>query len=238
MPMFPLIALDADDTLWENEIYYRQGRALFDDLLKPYALEGDVDAFVHSLEIRNLEYYGYGAIGFILSLIEAGGKLTGGRFSSRDSAALIEHLKTMLSAEVELLDGAEQVVTELAATHRLILVTKGDFRHQRRKVDRSGLAGYFERVEIVSEKSADVYQGILDANSVEPSDFLMIGNSMRSDILPVLEIGGWAVHVPNELTWVHETLDDIPQENPRFREVVRLEDVPAMVRALEAQRSW
>jgi len=235
--VFPLIAFDADDTLWENERYYREGRQLFDHLLEPYAPGVDVEAFVHELEIENLAYYGYGAAGFILSLIEAGGELTEGRFSSADNAALIAHLKRMLSAQVELLAGARQVVAELAGAHRLVLITKGDLRHQRLKVDGSGLAGFFERVEVVSEKSPGAYAGILKAEGVAPGDFLMIGNSMRSDVLPVLEIGGWAMHVPNELTWTHETLEDYPQENPRFSEAEGLEDVPARVRELEARRA-
>ena len=170
-------------------------------------------------------------------MIEAGDKLTNGRFSSQDSAALIEHLKKMLSADVKLLDGARQAVEDLAVAHRLILITKGDLRHQRTKVDHSGLASYFERIEIVSEKSPSVYRRIIAVDGIEPSDFLMIGNSMRSDILPVLEIGGWAVHVPNELTWTHETLEDFPDENPHFSEVEELAKVPELVKALEAKRS-
>jgi putative hydrolase of the HAD superfamily len=235
--VFPLIAFDADDTLWENEIYYRQGRELFDRLLEPYALQVDIEAFVHDLEIQNLEYYGYGATGFILSLIEAAGVLTEGRFSSRDSAALIEHLKHMLSTPVELLNDAKRVVGEMAKAHRLILITKGDLRHQQLKVEESGLSDYFERIEIVHEKSPEVYSRILQAAGFQPFEFLMIGNSMRSDILPVLGIGAWAMHVRNDLTWAHETLEDLPDENPRFCEVGGMADVPGMVAALEAIRS-
>jgi putative hydrolase of the HAD superfamily len=235
-PLLAVIAFDADDTLWENEVYYRRGRELFNHLLSKYPVEADVDSFVHELEIRNLEYYGYGAAGFVLSLIEAADSLTRGRFTSGDTAALIAHLKRMLSAEVELLEGAREVVTLMAESHRLILITKGALRHQRTKVEDSGLAACFERIEIVSEKNADVYRGIIDACGVEPERFLMVGNSVRSDVLPVLEAGGWALYVPNELTWAHETLEDLPLENPHFIEAARLSDVPSLIAEVETSR--
>jgi putative hydrolase of the HAD superfamily len=231
-----LIAFDADDTLWENERYYRDGRDLFFRLLSKYPVDSDVDSFVHEVEIRNLEYYGYGAVGFILSLIEAADTLTAGRFSSGDTAALIAHLKRMLSAEVELLEGAREVITQVAESHRLILITKGDLRHQRTKVDNSGLAQCFERIEIVSEKNAEVYRGILAACGVSPEGFLMVGNSVRSDVLPVLEAGGWALYVPNELTWAHETLEDLPAEDSHFIEAASLADVPALIAEIEADQ--
>lgn len=231
--MFEVIGLDADDTLWENESYYRRGRELFDRLLANYPVDLDVEAFVHDLEIRNLDAYGYGAAGFILSLIEAADALTKGRFTSQDTVRLIDHLKEMLTAKVQLLPGASELVTTLAETHRLVLITKGDLRHQRMKVDDSGLAVHFERVEIVSEKSPAVYGRIIADFNVEPGNFLMVGNSLRSDILPVLEIGAWGLYVPNELTWSHETLEDLPLHEPRFAEAATLNDVPGLVEALE-----
>jgi putative hydrolase of the HAD superfamily len=233
--MFKVIGLDADDTLWENEIFYRRGRKLFNHLLSSYPVDVDVETFVHNLEIQNLDTYGYGAAGFVLSLIEAADALTKSRFSSQDTVRLIDHLKVMLSTKVQLLEGASGLVATLAEMHRLVLITKGDLRHQRLKVDDSGLAGYFERVEIVSEKSPDVYSRIIADCGIDPGDFLMVGNSLRSDILPVLEIDAWAIYVPNELTWSHETLEDLPLHEPRFAEAATLNDVPGLVEALEAQ---
>jgi putative hydrolase of the HAD superfamily len=230
--MFELIAFDADDTLWQNEELYRMGRARFEKILAGYELRGTIDDHVDDIEIGNLKYYGYGVMGFVMSLIEASIRLTDGQISGEDLLALIALAKEMISAEVSLLDGAEQTVATLNETYPLMLVTKGDLLHQRSKIDRSGLAGYFQQVEIVSDKTPDVYANILRKHGIDPSRFVMVGNSLRSDILPVVELGGWAVHIPNHLTWSYEAVPPPSADGHRYYEVESLGQVPALIEKL------
>jgi putative hydrolase of the HAD superfamily len=230
--MIEWIAFDADDTLWENEVHYRRGRELFDHLMQAYPAVEDADQVVHRIEIANLVYYGYGAQGFILSLIEAAVELTAGAFSTQDTLALLNYLKEMLSARTELLDGAREVLEDLADDYPLALITKGDLRHQQAKVAASGLADTFKSIEVVSDKRAADYRSILEKLGLQASSFLMVGNSLPSDVIPVLELGGWAVYVPNRLTWSHEHLDSSTIDHPRFFEVGTLREVPETIRGI------
>ncbi|MGA9531788.1 MAG: HAD family hydrolase [Anaerolineales bacterium] len=230
--MFDWIGFDADDTLWQNEIHYRQARAEFEEIMAGYGQGEGVDEVVNRVELENLSYYGYGAIGFVVSLIEAGIEITNGDISAADIQRLLDLSKEMISAEAELLPGAEQLVTELSQQYPLLLVTKGDLRHQTQKVERSGLRGYFKAVEVVSEKNPDVYRKLLERHAILPDHFLMVGNSMRSDILPVLTIGGYAAHVAHSMTWDHEVAEAPYENQRRFLSVDQLSELPSAMEAL------
>jgi putative hydrolase of the HAD superfamily len=231
--MFDLIAFDADDTLWHNESLYQKVRERFSLLLKKYEIHEHINPVVDQTEIDNLHLYGYGVMSFILSLIEAGITLTQGSFRSEDVSELIKLGKEMLSAEVEVFEYTRAVLEECSQTHHLMLLTKGDLNHQHLKVNRSGLAEYFKFIEIVSDKKPETYQRILSNAGVDASRFLMVGNSIRSDIFPVLKIGGWAVYIPHDLTWVHEQMDAPHPELPRFFEIKHLGELPDLINRLE-----
>lgn len=230
--MFDLIAFDADDTLWHNESLYRMGRARFHELLAPYQLAGAIDERLDEIEVRNLQYYGYGVMSYVLSLIETAIELTGGRVSGADVSELIGLAKDMLSAEVRLFAQVEETLASLSARYPLMLVTKGDLRHQQMKVEQSGLRGYFQHVKVVSEKSTEIYRAILARRHVEASRFLMVGNSLRSDVLPVVELGGWAVYIPHDLTWSHEEIGLPDRVHERCFEVQHLGLVPGLIEEL------
>jgi putative hydrolase of the HAD superfamily len=233
---FDLIAFDADDTLWHNERSYQLGRDRFRRLLTEAGVtlgEEEVDDQVNRTELQNIRYYGYGVSSFVLSLIETAIILTGGRVNGGELQGLIDMAKQMLTEEVELFEGAREAVTALAASYPLIVVTKGDLLHQTSKVDRSGLRDRFRCVDVVSHKTADVYASILAREGVEPGRFLMVGNSLRSDILPVVELGGWAVHVPAALSWSHEDAQVPEPAKRRTFELDTLARLPGLVRHLE-----
>ncbi|HEU5151571.1 MAG TPA: HAD family hydrolase [Iamia sp.] len=208
-PEIDVVGVDADDTLWHNETYFAEAQATFVQILAPWTPEGeDVLALHDATERRNLELFGYGIKGFTLSMVETAIEVSRGEVSTSAIAELIRIGKEMLAHPVELLDGVEEAIDALAGTHRLVLITKGDLIHQETKIARSGLADRFERIEIVSEKDPATYRAVVDRMGVAPERFLMVGNSVRSDVLPVLEIGGHAVHVPYAITWSHEVVDD------------------------------
>jgi putative hydrolase of the HAD superfamily len=232
---FDVIGFDGDDTLWHNERLYRMGRDRFREVLVRAGVQGpdeEIEERINGIEIRNLKYYGYGVTSFVLSLIEASIELTDGRITGTDVQELLRLSREMLTAEVELFDDAVEAVAALAATHPLMLITKGDLLHQRAKVDQSGLADRFRFIEVVSDKTAETYTSILAKHGVEPSRFLMVGNSLRSDILPVLEIGGWAVHIPARLGWAYEDGEPPYGAAERFFTLERLRDLPALVVSL------
>ncbi len=212
MTKINLIGLDADDTLWHNERYYAETQAKFAGLLSHYQPEDWVRKQLLKTETRNIEHFGYGIKAFALSMIETAVELTDGRISGQDIGTLIEMARGMIDAKVELLEHVAETIPKLAASHKLALITKGDLLDQEKKVLRSGLAGYFQNVEIVSQKNSVVYARLLTRLSVLPENFLMVGNSLRSDILPVLELGGKAVYIPHEITWEHETAS-LPASN-------------------------
>lgn len=234
---FDLIAFDADDTLWENEAYYRRGRRTFDAILQRYGISEEAGDLVHQIEVENLEYYGYGAGGFAISLVEAAIQLTNGEVRAEDVRELLSVGKEIIGAEVELFDGVEETVEILASSYPLMLVTKGDLLHQQSKVDRSGLAPHFRFVEVVSTKVPATYTRLLADLGVKPSEFLMIGNSMKSDVLPVLDLGGCAIYLHNELTWDHESVPEADLPPGRALEVGDLREVPEAVRSLERSRA-
>jgi putative hydrolase of the HAD superfamily len=226
------IGFDADDTLWHNETLYAMSQARLRDLLAPYGDAAEIDARLYATELRNLAHFGYGVKGFTLSMIETAVELTGGRIAGGAIGEILEWGREMLAAPVELLPDVETVLTGLAARHPLLLITKGDLFDQESKLARSGLADYFRHVEIVQEKEATVYARILHKHAVEPRRFLMVGNSVRSDILPVLAIGGRAAHIPYEITWQHEAVALAQEDADGYFHLPNVAALPALVAQL------
>ncbi len=205
--MFDLIGFDADDTLWENEYLFYNAQKRLGEILKNYS-EKPNDVLLQ-VEKQNLSNYGYGIKGFILSLIETSLKLSKGKIENRYIEEFLDLGKEMLSEPVKIIDGVESTLKSLSHNHNLILITKGDLLNQEKKIKNSNLSQYFNFIEIVSEKNEQVYLNILGKYNFNPSKFLMVGNSLNSDILPVLKIGGMGLYIPHELTWDHEKVDKI-----------------------------
>lgn len=230
--MFDLIAFDADDTLWHNEKLYSMTQDKFKRLLSIYHQAEWVEQKLYEAEIRNLPYFGYGPKGFTLSMIETAIELTEGRIQGREIQEIIDFVKEMLRAEVQLLEHAEETVAKLSASHKLMIITKGDLFDQETKIARSGLAPYFKFIEIVSEKTRDSYEALLAKHKIEPQRFLMIGNSLKSDILPVVALGGQAIYIPHHLTWAHETITDQEVNPGAYYQLDHLGLLPALVETL------
>lgn len=206
-PKFDMIAFDADDTLWHSERLYAATQAQFRTLLSGYASPDQINRVLHDTEMRNLPVYGYGIKGFALSMIEAALEISGNQLRGPEIRHVLDCARQMLAAELELLDHAAEIVAQLAQTYPLMLITKGDLFDQESKIDRSGLRSYFNHIEIVSDKTLDVYAALLAKYHIDPKRFVMIGNSLRSDILPVVELGGCAIHIPYHITWAHEHVE-------------------------------
>jgi len=226
------VGLDADDTLWHNETIFRMTQARFRTLMADHAEPEFLDARLAEVERRNLALYGYGVKGFTLSLIETAMDITGGQPPGRIIADILDAGREMLRHPVEPLPGAEEAVHALAAHYTLVLITKGDLLHQEQKLAASGLGELFHGVEIVSEKDAAGYARIFARHGAGgPEQAAMAGNSLRSDVLPALEAGAYAAHIPYHITWAHETTDP-PTGHPRFTELPTIRDLPAWVEGL------
>lgn len=232
MPPLAAIAFDADDTLWHNERFFRLTQDRFATLLADFAPRGHLEDRLLAAERRNLGAYGFGIKGFMLSMIETALDVTEDRVPPQVVREIIGAGQEMLAHPIELLPHAQEAVERLAQSHRLLLITKGDLLDQERKLAQSGLGELFEGVEIVSDKSPPVYAGIFARRGIAPEAVLMAGNSLKSDVLPVLEIGGWGVHVPHELTWALEHVD-APEGAARFRSLPDLGALPALVHRIE-----
>lgn len=234
--MVDVIAFDADDTLWHNESLYTQTQEQFKRLLSPYCPAAEIESRLFETEMRNLQSYGYGIKGFTLSMIETAIDLTGGQIRGDEVGEIIGFARQMLAAPVQVLEHVGEVIPCLAQSHRLMIITKGDLFDQETKIARSGLGDYFQNIEIVSHKTQQVYADILARHAIQPQRFMMVGNSLRSDILPVAELGSHAVYIPYHLTWAHET----PAEGvPASAEIHQLEHIgylPGLVQRLEEGR--
>jgi putative hydrolase of the HAD superfamily len=230
---FDVIAFDADDTLWHNERLYTEAQASFRRLLGQYQSPQWIDERLYQTEMHNLEHFGYGIKAFALSMIETAVELTEGRISGKDIQAIINLAKEMLAADVELLDHTAETVSHLATIYPLMLVTKGDMRDQEMKIARSGLGSYFRHIEIVSDKSRENYKSLLQRHRIKPERFLMVGNSLRSDILPVLALGAWAVYIPYAMTWAHELAEPPPSGQPGYYEIEHLGQLPALLEGID-----
>ena len=232
--MFDVIAFDADDTLWHNEPHYRNAQQRVIEILARHHDAEWIRRRMDETEIRNLAHYGYGAKGFTLSLIETAIDLTEGQITGNEVGQIIALTKEMLCAPIELLDGVRETITQLAATHLLMLITKGDLFDQEGKLARSGLGDYFSRIEIVPTKTTRVYAAIAAKHAINPARFLMVGNSLKSDILPVIALGGHAVYVPYETTWEHERVPESELVGQQFHELAHITQLPALLDTLRA----
>ncbi|WP_222983806.1 HAD family hydrolase [Flagellimonas meishanensis] len=219
-----VIGFDADDTLWVNETYFRETEELFAELLEDYETKNKIDQELFKMEMKNLETYGYGIKGFVLSMIESALDLSNKQVPQETIAKILELGKKMISHPVELLDGVEEVLAQLSGKYRLIVLTKGDLLDQERKLEKSGLSQYFHHVEVLSDKKESNYQNLLDHLDIKVSEFLMIGNSLKSDVLPILNIGARAVHVPFHTTWAHEMVAEEEMVNNHLK-LSRLKDI-------------
>ena len=231
------IGFDADDTLWHNEVYFERVHERYRELLAHYHEAATVDRTLFATEMRNLPLYGYGAKGFMLSAIETAVELTKGKISAEEIRQLIVLGHGMLAHPVELLDGVAETLAELAGTYRLLVITKGDLHHQERKLARSGIAAHFRQVEIVSEKDEGTYAALWRRHGIDARRFLMVGNSLKSDIVPVLALGGAGVHVPYHLTWAAERVEKVPEGGANFFQIKTLRELPAVVRTWAAGRA-
>jgi len=214
-----VIAFDADDTLWVNETYFREAEHKFAKLLSAYETENKIDQELFKMEMKNLSIYGYGIKGFVLSMVESAIELSNGKISNKVLSEILEIGKEMISMPVELLDGIEEVLEVLSKKYRLLVLTKGDLLDQERKLEKSGLTKYFHHVEVMSDKKEKNYSDLLEHLEIDVNEFLMIGNSLRSDVLPIINIGGKAIHVPFHTTWQHEEVS--PNEESDEYDVVK-----------------
>ena len=217
-----VIAFDADDTLWHNESLYAAAQERFQELLHTYHPDDGALDQLYATEMANLPLFGYGIKSFALSMIETAVRLSGSEIAASAIAEIIEIAKEMKQAPVGLLQHVEPVVQSLSRSYKLMLITKGDLLDQERKVANSGLAAYFDHVEILTDKNEEVYRTVLEKHRIVPERFLMVGNSLRSDILPVVALGARAVYIPYHLTWAHET---VPVHPDGAQEYVQLEHI-------------
>jgi putative hydrolase of the HAD superfamily len=219
-----VIAFDADDTLWVNEPYFRQTEEQFYALLGEFCTQHELERELLKTEIENLGLYGYGIKGFMLSMIETALKVTSNNISARVIDKIINLGKQMLDQPIELLDGVEEVLLALKDNYRLVVATKGDLLDQERKLRKSGISHYFHHIEIMSEKDDANYLKLIRHLDILPEELMMVGNSLKSDILPVLNVGGYAVHVPYHITWAHEQIEH-EIEDKNFKSVIGIGDI-------------
>ena len=224
-----VIAFDADDTLWHNETLYSDAQQRFQALLVSYHGDNGVLDELYETEMANLPYYGYGIKSFTLSMIETAIRISRGQIAAREIQEIIDIAKEMKQAPVSLLDHVKEVIQALSESYRLMLITKGDLLDQERKIAHSGLASYFDHVEVLTEKTADVYRALLAKHGIMAERFIMVGNSLRSDILPVVSLGARAVHIPYHLTWAHETVPVRPDEALGYVELEHIGLLPELV---------
>jgi putative hydrolase of the HAD superfamily len=223
-----VIAFDADDTLWANEPFFRETEQKFFEMFQDYLPQHTVARELLKTEIDNLPLYGYGIKGFILSMIETAMRISDKTIPIDVIEKIINEGKELLIKPVELIEGVEEVLTALKGRYRLVMATKGDLLDQHRKLHKSGLGHYFHHIEIMSDKKEIDYEKLIKRLDIGSDEFLMVGNSLKSDVLPVIKIGGHAIHVPFHITWEHETIDHtIEHEN--FRQVEKIKDVLALL---------
>ncbi|MDI9882492.1 HAD family hydrolase [Flectobacillus longus] len=228
MNKLKVIAFDADDTLWVNEPYFQEVEKKFCEMMEDYHPQHTISRELLKIEIANLSLYGYGVKGYILSMIEAALQISGKTLSIEAIQKILELGKEMLEKPIELLDGVEEVLQQLQGKYRLVVATKGDLLDQERKLKKSGLEKYFHHIEIMSDKQESDYQKLIRHLDIAPEEFMMIGNSLKSDVLPVLTLGGIGVHVPYHTTWAHETVEH-KVEHENFYQFTHANEVLAIL---------
>jgi len=228
MNKLKVIAFDADDTLWVNEPYFQEVENKFCEMMEDYHPQQTISRELLKIEIANLSLYGYGVKGYILSMIEAALHISGKTISIEAIEKILDLGKEMLEKPIELLDGVEEVLQQLQGKYRLVVATKGDLLDQERKLKKSGLEKYFHHIEIMSDKQEADYQKLISHLDIAPEEFMMIGNSLKSDVLPVLKLGGIGVHVPYHTTWAHETVEH-KVEHENFYQFAHANEVLAIL---------
>jgi len=225
-PNIKYIAFDADDTLWDNEPFYRALEHVFNDIFLDKMTAEESSAELYKTEVANLPLFGYGAKAYTLSILETALRLSKDTLAATSVKRILDAGKQLTDSPLVLLDNVEEVLKVLTPKYKLILATKGDLLDQERKLKKSRLEKYFHHIEIMSDKQTTDYKKLFQHLEIEPHEFLMIGNSMRSDIFPVVELGGYAIHIPYHTTWEHEKMDDIELPEDRFMEIDTLLNIP------------
>ncbi|QXP79440.1 MULTISPECIES: HAD family hydrolase [Winogradskyella] len=220
-----VIGFDADDTLWVNETYFREAEEEVGALLSHFETPNKIDQELFKIEIKNLPTYGYGVKGFILSMIELALELSNNTVSNDIIGKILEIGKSMINKPIELLEGVEEVLIELSKDYKLIVVTKGDLLDQERKLEKSGLLKHFHHIEVLSEKHDTNYRQLLKRLDIEPKSFLMIGNSLKSDVLPLVKVGAQAIHMPFHTTWQHEKVTKKEANGSEYTTVEKLTEI-------------
>lgn len=225
-----VIGFDADDTLWVNEPFFRESEQAFFNILKNFAPADYINKELFRIEMQNLSMYGYGAKSFMLSMIETALLVSKNKVTNTQIEKIIKLGKEQIEKPVELLDNIEKVLIELSKDFKLILATKGDLLDQERKLEKSGLSSYFHHIEVMSDKKPENYRKLIKHLDINPQDFLMIGNSLKSDVIPVLEIGGKGVHIPFHTTWIHEEVEDFSCESKNCKKVESINEVLDLIK--------
>jgi len=220
-----VIGFDADDTLWDNEPFYRNMEDEFIQLFNGYLSGDDISRELYKTEMQNLMLYGYGSKAFVLSMIETSLRISPEGVSHSTVEKILGLGKKLMAMPIQLLNGVEKVLQQLKSHYRLIVATKGDLKDQERKLRDSGLARYFHHIEVMSDKKSDNYSALLDHLDIRPCQFVMVGNSIKSDIQPVLDLGGYGIYVPYHTMWLHERVDNDSLENERFHRVEAIGDI-------------
>ncbi len=226
---YKVIAFDADDTLWVNETYFREAELEFANLLSKYETKNKIDQELFKKEIENLSFYGYGIKGFVLSMIECAIELSNATVHPKTIQAILNIGKEMLAKPITLLDGVEGVLKTLHGKYKLIVATKGDLLDQERKLEKSNLLKYFHHIEVMSDKKEKDYQKLLKHLDIEPSEFLMVGNSLKSDVLPLIAIGASAIHIPFHTTWIHEQVSDKEATKQDYITLTTIKEIPGVL---------
>lgn len=228
MNTFKVVAFDADDTLWVNEPFFREAEQQFCILMEDYLTHQSISQILFKTQVDNLPLYGYGIKGFTLSMIEAAEIISKGTLNIKIIDKIVKIGKELLTKPVELIDDVETILQELQSKYRLVVATKGDLKDQHRKLHKSGLGPYFHHIEVMTDKEPVDYEKLFKRLDVQPDEFIMIGNSLRSDVLPVLELGGHAIHVPFHTTWLHEHIDHaVVHEN--FKSIKKLSEIKELL---------
>ena len=225
MKNIKVIAFDADDTLWENQPHFDEILREFVKLLKPYCSENTAWDAIHRTQVANLPLYGFGARSLTLSMTQEACKLSNNQIDAASIEKILQLGRKLLTMPVELLDSAEEVVKKLKEKYRLILITKGDLVEQERKLRDSGLIKYFHHIEILSDKKIEDYQDLFERLNLKPEEFVMIGNSLKSDIIPILELNAKAIYIPYHSTWEHEHVENYESSDRNFLEIEKLSDL-------------
>jgi putative hydrolase of the HAD superfamily len=220
-----VIAFDADDTLWVNETYFREAEHQFAKLLANYETENKIDQELFKKEIENLHYYGYGIKGFVLSMVECALEISNYQISQKKIEQIVNIGKEMLEKPIKLLPDIKQVLESLQNNYKLIVATKGDLLDQERKLEKSGLLKYFHHIEVMSDKQPKDYLKLIQHLDIHPNELLMIGNSLKSDVLPLIEVGSSAIHIPFHTTWVHEEVTEEEKSTTNYKTVLNIKEV-------------